>query len=556
MRVQNTDLASGNTRTSIRNSAENQYKYIHYQQSADIVDLSVKPMVNEKSKFLKPFGVSFKGTPVSILPRISDMHIPGLFNPRFEYENIIRMFPADKQYYEQVAAGVSKVVGKVVEPFKLASIVGKQQLTSILHEASPEDFNLGEGLSGVKNLSHRINMHNHTLHSDGQMQVARFLDQASSYADKVFAKTGKPYIVAITDHDILDGVQEAATIIAQDPYKFRNLKLVLGTELSVSHINPEDVKAPLNFEMIGYGLNPFNEKFNAFLRKLREGRQITVQQFISKINEEYKGLNLNWTEAQQFSPNLGKGTSNGHLWLARDYAVFKSYLKLYADRINSLVMTDPAKKLDIDKLMIPTSTDYRLRKNQGLVNGVEDYFRTFGIEGYNSYKSTELKQIFASGLDPQQIKSIEKLRDDFLRPNGAMINPNVTVTHEQVFDAYRQSGDAGMFGVAHPGFIQANMYSDKIAKYCEGRSDREPNHHLIWVFFNRLVQSGQELFKCSEANYQSYGNDTSRLPWIQYMRETAQKLGLLRAGGVDCHTQSLFTKHIPLQEQEVQTLIN
>lgn len=554
MRVQNTDLTSGKIRISKTNSADYQYRPVHYHQSADIVELSVKPMVNEKSKFLKPFGISFKGTPVSILPEISKFHIPGLYNPRLEYEKLIRMFPADAHYYKAMAADMGIKVG---EEFKLVSIVGKQQLSSVLGKVLPEDFNLGAGLSGVKNLTHRMNLHNHTQASDGQMSVAQFLEQARMYADKVAEKNpDKPYYIAITDHDILDGGQEAAKIITQDPYKFRNLKLILGTELSVSHVNPEDVKAPLNFEMIGYGLNPFNKHFNGFLSNLRQIRQKTVQKFLAAVNERFAGLNLNWEEAKQFSPNLGKGTSNGSLWLARDYAEFKSYLKLYADQLNEQIIKEPNKKLDINKLMIPLANDYRLRANQGLTTSVQDYFKTFGLEGFRPDDSKELKNIFSSSLDQAQIQYIKQLRDDYLRPNGAMVNPEITVTPEQIFDAYRQSGDFGIFGVAHPGFIQSNMYSDKIAQYCAGRADREPNHHLIWVFFNRLKQSGKDLFQCSESNYQSYGNDSTRVPWVKYMQETAQKLGLLKAGGVDCHTQSLFTKHTPLQEQEVHTLIN
>lgn len=481
MRVQNICCGRFNTFGMAKKKLpESQNAYITKQQGVDCFYSSTK--LSQSNNHKKALNISLTGSMVALAERpapVKALKEAGLDFVRTQYQRLIGKFPEDAEYYKKIASDMGLGIG---EEFRLFSVVGKGQLADILQTASVQDFSLGESFSGVRNLTHRINLHNHTTASDGQLSAKEFLEAVRIYADKIAAKTpDKPYIIAITDHDILDGAKEAVEIIAKDPYKYRNLRLVPGSEISVSYVNSQHVRAPMNFELILYSANPFDKKFSAFLQKIRDGRNKTAQAYLEKVNARYPGLNLNWQDASAFHPNLGKGTSNGSLWLARDYAAAK----------------------------LPN----------------HDY-------GYIDY-----------------------LRDEHIRPYGNLINHNITVTPEEVFDAYRESGDFGMFGVAHPGLIGADMYNSTIADECRN-TYKQPNFHLVWKLFEHLKKSGRDLFRCSESNYQSYGNDFHRLPWIQYMNETAEKMGLLKAGGVDCHNKDLFSKHDVIPQQVLQELVS
>lgn len=483
MRVQKADFSCSVLKTSSPKSFGSQFSLIRNSQMNDIVDLSTKQM-NIKSGLRPSCAINFTGVGAVFMDKIThnrSVTDSGLDFIRSQYEILVKKFPEDVPYYKQLASDM----GLAGEEFRLYSVVGKSQLSDILAKASPTDFAINSDYSGIKNLTHRINLHNHLKYSDGKLSAYDFLEQSKNYGDKIAEKfPGKFYTRGISDHDIMDGGQEALRIIAQNPYKYRNLKLEVGSELSVSHVNPEDVKAPMDFELILYSSNPFNKKFNSFLANTRNNRNEVVKSFINDLNNKYPNLNLNWDEACKFNPNLEKGTSNGSLWLARDYAVSK----------------------------------------------------------------------LGTGADKTQVNSINKLRDQYLTSESGMINSKITVTPAQVFDAFRESENVGMFGVAHPGFLGAGMYSDKISQYCSNRTDREPAHHLVWVLFNRLKQDGKGLFRCSESNYQSYGSDSSRIPWVKYVNKVADELGLLKAGGVDCHTKYLFLKHDDMPEQKIKEL--
>src|SRR5574344_960790 len=94
------------------------------------------------------------------------------------YNKIINNFPEDKIYYEQLATDVGLKKG---EEYKLSSVVGTQQLGSILKTSTLEDFTVGQDLSGVKNRTLRLNLHNHTTASDGKLSPFEMIEQARKW---------------------------------------------------------------------------------------------------------------------------------------------------------------------------------------------------------------------------------------------------------------------------------------------------------------------------------------------------------------------------------------
>ena len=128
----------------------------------------------------------------------------------------------------------------------------------------------------------RVCLHTHSIHSDGAATVNEFLDCATAYANKVAKQCpndGKPpFMIALTDHDSIDGCKEAIKIIAQNPEKYKNLKFVAGAEFSVK--SDISVNGRNNFDLTGLALNPFDEKLVGLMEGLKISRQKTVESLL------------------------------------------------------------------------------------------------------------------------------------------------------------------------------------------------------------------------------------------------------------------------------------
>jgi len=468
------------------------------------------------------------------------------------YKNIVRKFPKDEPYYKSLAKSIGLKSG---EEYKLASITGEHQLSEILKNATPQDFAVGENLSGVKNRTLRINLHNHTTASDGKLTPAEILEQARKWADEIVTKHGKdekpPFVFGITDHDSIDGAKEIVNIISQSPEKYKNLKVVLGGEFSVAYTNPKDVKAPMNFELIGYSLNPFNEQINNFLQNIRNERKKHVQKYIDIIQKELPQYNFDIKETEGFHANLRNMRTNGVLYLTREYLTHKMFLTKYVDEINTKILSPSDKKLDANKIFTEIGDNfYKIKDAKGYEgNPISTYYKEYVFKNLLPNNTSELEKIFTITLEKEQkvIKEVlEKLLPKIEDKSGYIIRP------KEWFDIVKTSGSGGFFGIAHPGLINASMYSDDVAKVCREHG-YDNGQHLAWRLYSSLKNDGGEVFRATEANYQSYPHkNQSALDWQKYMGEDkANEFNLLKTGGIDCHKPSIFKKHQELTPEEI-----
>src|SRR5574344_188080 len=400
------------------------------------------------------------------------------------YNKIINKFPEDKIYYEQLATDVGLKKG---EEYKLSSVVGTQQLGSILKTSTLEDFTVGQDLSGVKNRTLRLNLHNHTTASDGKLSPFEMIEQARKWADEVHKVKGEdgktPFILAITDHDTLDGAKEAVKIVASNPEKYKNLKLVLGSEISVSHTNSKDVKSPMNFELIGYGLNPFNKGLNSLFDNTKKSRASLVSKFVDKVQKKYDKYDLNMEVTQSFHANLKNMRTNGCVYLTREYLIHKIMFSEYVKAINEKIIPKESEKLSATDLFRGAKDDYYFQKDTKKVKGVNGVNGVNGgddnIAGY--YRDSVLTPILEKrGLLKDSNKKvyedifkqdfsdkkdyINKTMEEFLPTledsKGYIIKP------EEVFDTARKSNSPGFFGVVYLGLINTSMYSQDVEKCC------------------------------------------------------------------------------------------
>lgn len=454
-----------------------------------------------------------------------------------EYSKLVEKFPEDKSYYEKLALEIGL---KPEEEYKLSSIVGKTQLTSLLNKYTSKDFQVGDNFEGLKNLTYRVNLHNHTQVSDGTLSIQDLLEQARKWADRIAEKVKDdkpPFTIAITDHDTLDAAQEAVHIIAKNPEKYKNLRVVLGSEFSISHVDPKDVTEPLNFELVGYSLNPFNKEMCNFLKSLRDSRIETSKKIIGEINSKVPNIDLNWDEAANFHPNLGKATSNGSIYILRQYAAFKYAAIEYSKFTGS--------RISVQELMGKYATDYlnKVDLREIAEGDVQTYFRKLKLP--NGVTLPDFS------INKDILKTFVDIKNDYVLNSQKLIDNKVIATPEQFFAMYKNSGDSGMFGLAHPGFLNTAMYSKDIDNFCTMHPENDRGHHLAWRLFNHLHETGKDLFKCSETNYQSYDKSADRKKWAEKMNGLAANFNLLKTGGIDCHKTSIFLKHEKLTEKQI-----
>lgn len=473
------------------------------------------------------------------------------------FKKTMEAFPDDFAYIKNLAKHMGIKEG---EEYKLNSVMGKSQLQKLLDEFTPADFSIGKDFDGARNMTFRVNLHNHTTASDGKLTVEQFLEQARKYADRIAQNTQSddkpPFTIAITDHDTLDGCRDALNILAADPEKYKNLKVVLGSEISVSNCDSEIVSRPLNFELVGYCQNPYDEKLVKILDNIQQTRQKNVEQFLEKITDKFPEFNLNIDEAKEFHANLRTMRTNGVLYLAGDYARFKIALTEYVKRINE-ILPDDAEKLSADKLFKQFGENYYYRMDAFGERNIPEYFQKHGLKDYLIEKGLWTEE---NAQDFEQIfKTDLKDKEDFITQTVKESLPTLhdrkqySINPEDIFEATTD----GFYGFAHPAII--DFASDNISparkKLCEEKMF-VPHENLVYEIFNSLKQIGKEKFYASEINYQSYPQNADK-KWMDFMKTIADNpnLNLKYTGGIDAHKPSIFIKHKYMDENVLKELL-
>lgn len=197
----------------------------------------------------------------------------------------------DAEYLEKLAQGLMDYLHttKKISPNKLTSIVGSDELKNIMLNLKPENYSIrGKNFENVLNGTYQANLHVHTDFSDGTMTVSELLEQSAKYANKLYSKTGKNFILALTDHETLEGTKEAIKLIAQNPQKYKHLKFVAGMEKGFATPSPQSPFGnPTEMsEIIAYSINPFCPKLNKFIDELQENRKSVAKIIINEANEK------------------------------------------------------------------------------------------------------------------------------------------------------------------------------------------------------------------------------------------------------------------------------
>ncbi|MGD9581273.1 MAG: PHP domain-containing protein, partial [Vampirovibrionia bacterium] len=223
------------------------------------------------------------------------------------------IFPDDWKYIQMLADKSGH------NPEKLATVLGPDELCNRAKLFVFDDFCAGKNLENTKNGSFKINMHSHTLDSDGKMSLENFLEQVAKYSSTL---KDSPYIFAITNHDIVRDSRKALDIIAQNQKDFVNTLFIPGVELSVQYINDELFYKPVSLELLNYCIDPYDEALLGHLTIFSEDNYDAANLLINQLNE--KGLMVSFEDAVKWHNLIKTGTSPAFLPLLKEYFVFEA----------------------------------------------------------------------------------------------------------------------------------------------------------------------------------------------------------------------------------------
>lgn len=124
-----------------------------------------------------------------------------------------------------------------------------------------------------------VDLHLHTLASDGRLSPAELVRLAASQGIQT---------MAVTDHDTTDGLEEAFN--ASD--KFPGLRVVPGIELSADVPGDE-------VHVLGYFFDPDNAELQAELHRFRRGRVDRAKEMVEKLAQ--LGIHVEWERVKHFA---------------------------------------------------------------------------------------------------------------------------------------------------------------------------------------------------------------------------------------------------------------
>ena len=118
----------------------------------------------------------------------------------------------------------------------------------------------------------KVDLHLHTTVSDGRLTPSELVRYTAAQGLEV---------IAISDHDITDGLAEAYSVIQEYP----NMTLIPAIELSTDLPGDE-------VHMLGYFIDYEDREFQNILDRFREGRLDRGELMVKKLAEY--GMNIEW----------------------------------------------------------------------------------------------------------------------------------------------------------------------------------------------------------------------------------------------------------------------
>ena len=223
-----------------------------------------------------------------------------------------------------------------------------------------------------------IDLHIHTIESDGEMTPKKIIDMAIEKKIKA---------IAITDHDTIDGIE-----LATEYSKGKDIKVISGIE-----IDTETQKGELH--ILGLNIDYNNNKLKKRLDELKVKRNLRNDKFIYELNK--MGFDITLEDLKQVSN--GKIISKPHfakVFLKKGY--IKEKKEMFDKYFNQSPLRNYKKELMTTKeaieliniangiAILAHPQSLKLDDNE-LIEKVRE-LKSYGLEGIECYHSNQTRE--------------------------------------------------------------------------------------------------------------------------------------------------------------------
>ncbi len=111
----------------------------------------------------------------------------------------------------------------------------------------------------------RLDLHSHSTHSDGTLTPSELLN---------LAKENNLKILAITDHDNIEGSKKLVELNAKDIIVYSGVELNAKVDKGQMHI-------------LGYNIDLYNKELNEKLKELKENSKSNIMLYIKQLKEDF-----------------------------------------------------------------------------------------------------------------------------------------------------------------------------------------------------------------------------------------------------------------------------
>ncbi len=393
-------------------------------------------------------------------------------------------------------------------------ICGAEELRAFVSSLHVENFMPGirrdkyvqdsHDFSILKNGNFKANLHVHTRNSDGAGKTEQLLLHAEAIA-KYNSRFNSQFMLAITDHDTINGAREAFEIFRDNPDRFQHLKFVPGLEISTVETKLEQQTAPNSIHLLVYGINPYDRQLDEFLKEKSRLKLELTQKTLTELNRALsKDLGFEFTlpEAALVHEMIAKGFDEVRRPLMK-YTTAK-ILHNYYIKNPDFTYEKPVKKY---KELFRSSEPYCIAYKKAL----------------EQYTGQELPPV------SQEIENVlQKAQSIYEKAHPTMETTPAAFSSFEETVKFISSLEYGVMAVAHPARININ---------CIKSSPED----IFTNIFENFKSAGGEKAMLYEGYYGSYFGERaiSLLPEID---RAAEKFRLIPSGGLDSHGRDVITR--------------
>ncbi|MDD3593372.1 MAG: hypothetical protein PHX18_01970 [Candidatus Gastranaerophilales bacterium] len=430
--------------------------------------------------------------------------------------------------------------------YRLRSVIGSGEIKDIMadYQQKPEVYSVGENDINIADRTIRANLHMHTVASDGFLTIEELLGKASLYADEAakIHKDKAPFTIAITDHDTTESAEEAIKLIFANPDKYKNLRVILGAEItSFNNIAAHIKDKPTCTHILLYGIDPGEKDFKNFINHYKSLKQTLSGRMIDDVNAVYKeffdeGDFYNIKQLREQYTPVRKNIVGIYNYV-NDYVVTKMLVK-------ESVLKNPELKQELEYHGIDTTVDGFMKEMQEYFNiydknnklrkptaAIIEVISMFTVAPQDTIRdmvaSVPLSQK-AEDCIKQITKNLEKYKITF-EPQYHYV-PKI----QDIYAALQNQPDS-LIGLAHPLDYVQRIESDDL------------KYEVLEEVYKYFKEHARDKAAFAESYYQSY-NGALRV--LQHKPETKAILdelgkayGLYQTGSGDTHRINIFKRY-------------